>query len=75
MYSDGDLMDIREKYLEENRPEEYARLVREDELEAHLERSAASCVEQAKNYMRQGTIESQAWRWAIRVALLDTEPD
>ncbi|MCE2494581.1 MAG: hypothetical protein J4F40_18620 [Alphaproteobacteria bacterium] len=75
MYSDGDLMDMREKFLKEERPEEYERLVQEDELEAHLEERAVACVERAENYMRQGVIESQSWRWAIRVALLERDPD
>ena len=75
MYSDGDLMDIREKYPEENLPEEFERLQGTDELEQHLERSAKACVQQAESYMKQGVMEQQAWRWAIRVALLDTEPD
>ena len=75
MYSDGELMDIREKYLEENRPEEFERLQCTGELEQYLERSAKACVEQAESFMKQGVMDQQAWRWAIRVTLLDTEPD
>ena len=75
MYSDDQLMDMRENFLKENRPEEFKRLQREDELEAHLEERAVACVERAENYIKQGVMDQQAWRWAIRVALLETDPD
>ncbi len=75
MYSDDQLMGMREKFLKENREEEYERLRQAGDLETHLEEHAAACVSRADSYIRQGESESQAWRWAIRAVLLETDPD
>lgn len=75
MYSDDQLIDMRENFLRNNRKGEYERLQRTGELETHLEEHAAACVRRAKSYVNQGESEVQAWQWAIRVVLLESDPD
>ena len=76
MYPDDDLMDKRLKFLRENRPKEYRRLKQAGTLDAHLEAAAAACVREAERLIATGaTFESQAWQWAIRSKLLESEPD
>ena len=51
MYSDDQLMDMRENFLRNNRSREYERLQRTWELETHLEEHAAACVRRAESYV------------------------
>lgn len=75
-YSDARLKEIRREYLEENRPDEYKRLIEEGTLDAHLDKKAEMCREEQKPIVGQGLArDSQAWSWAIRSELLDTEWD
>ena len=75
MYDDHQLKEFRETFLKENRPTEYRQLQEDGELETHLEECAAACVTRAKSYIEQGVWENNAWRWAVRVVLLETPPD
>ena len=68
-------MERREDFLRENRPKEYRRLRKAGEVEAHLERSSARCVQRAESLIASGTHEAQAWSWAIRSVLLESLED
>ena len=48
MYDDGRLMQYRRTFLRDNRPEEFERLTKNGELEAHLQQRADYCREDSK---------------------------
>ena len=76
MYDDARLMDMRENFLIDNRPEFYRELLAEGTLEEHLERKAKRCLERAESIAASGiTFKEQAMQWAIREVLLETEWD
>ena len=77
MYDDERLKEIRLKFLRENRRAEYRRLRREGEIETHLDFRANHCAKRAAEILQSGatSIEAQAWSWAIREVLLETEWD
>ena len=67
MYNDDQLKQFRRNFLRGNRPEEFRRLKREGQLEAHLQEHADACRSRAASLVEQGeTFEAQAWQWAIR---------
>ena len=68
-------METRRRFLVANRPLDYQAMVDDGSIEQHLEDCAAACVEQIESYISQGVAAGQARQWAIRVALLDSEPD
>ena len=77
MYHPDDLKDKRLRFLRENKRSEYRRLRQAGELEQHLEFRANRCIQRAQEILRSGAtdIEGQAWSWAIREVLLDTDWD
>ena len=76
MYDDGRLREYRLKYLRENRPAELNRLEAAGELEQHLDQKVAACRADAERLVKRGqTFPAQAWRWAIRRYLLETDYD
>ena len=76
MYDDDQLKQFRRNFLRGNRPEEFRRLKREGQLEAHLQEHADACRSRAASLVEQGeTFEAQAWQWAIRIVLLESLPD
>ena len=76
MYDDDRLKQFRRNFLEENRPDEFSRLERENALEEHLQERADACRREAKRLVDSGeTFEAQALHWAIRTVLLETERD
>ena len=76
MYSDEHLKELREDFLRESRPKEYRRLKKAGELEAHLQREAERCRRRAQELVDTHiTFLQQAWQWAIREVLLETEWD
>ena len=75
-YDNEHLMELREDFLIDNRPTYYERLVDEGRLEEHLEQMAERCRTEARRLVSQGiTFTGQAWQWAIRSVLLETEWD
>ena len=73
--SDEELKDFRLDYLKRCERKEYRRLLKAGELEAHLQKRADSCRSFAAALIGNGEFPGQAWHWAIRVRLLDTEMD
>lgn len=71
------LREIRRRYLKENRRKLYKEMRDNGTLEKHLDQRAESCVEEQKYLlaMRIAPHDEQAWSWAIRSALLDSEWD
>ena len=52
------------------------RLRREGGLGEHLDLSAKRCIDLAGIYLKQpGVADGQAWSWAIREVLLESEQD
>lgn len=74
-YTDDLLKERRRKYLELCKPDTLRNLKREGTLDDHLENSARRCRERAESLMAGGTFSGQAWQWAIREVLLETEAD
>ena len=76
MYPDDDLMERRLKFLRENRPKEYRRLMKAGLLDAHPQAAADACVKEAERLIEMGTtFEAQVWQWAIRTELLESLQD
>ena len=73
--SDEELKSIRLEYLKDCQPQSYREYVEDGTLEDHLERVAKTARSFAETLVRQGTSRVQAWQWAIRVKLLDSEMD
>ena len=76
-YSDTKLREIRRNYLRENKPEEYDGMMQDGTLEEHLTSRASQCRREQARILREGwtKIDSQAWSWAIRSELLDSQWD
>ena len=74
-YSQDALKDIARKYLLENKNKEFRRLARKGELDAYVEERANAARDFAHNLIKTGTFAPQAWSWAIRVAILESEMD
>ena len=75
-YDDAKLKQYRENFLRENRPDTYETLKQDGSLEAHLQEKADECRAEARRLVVEGiTFEAQAWHWAIRSVLLETEWD
>ena len=72
-YSQGQLQDKRRNYLRSCNYQEFRRLVRSGEIDAHLETKANECRRYAVALIEQGTFYEQAWSWAVRVHLLDSD--
>ena len=63
-------------FLIDNRPTYYERLVDEGRLEEHLERMTERWRSEARRLVAQRiTFTCQAWQWAIRSVLLETDWD
>ncbi len=76
MYDDDRLKEIREQFLESMRPDELAELRQTGELEQHLQNKADSCRKHAASLIKSGhAFKEQAWNWAIRVVLLESDYD
>ena len=76
MYDDDRLKTLRYNFLANNRPTELRRLTREKKLDEHLQEMADACRREAAGLQVSGiTFEGQAWQWAIRSVLLETEWD
>ena len=73
--ADEDLKTFRRDFLKDCQPKEYRRLARKGELEAHLQSAADEARRFAEILVSQGTAPAQAWQWAIRVKLLESEMD
>ena len=74
-YTQDELKKIKRDYLRECQPKMYRELRRDGELEEYLASRANSARKVAHNFMRTGTHSGQAWSWAIRTELLDSEMD
>lgn len=74
-YSWDGLRAIRPEYLRENDQKEFRRLARKGLLEEHLDQKARAAQAFASDLMATGTMDSQAWSWAVRVELLESEMD
>ena len=75
MYDDDDLEDKRLTFLRDCKPQELRRLRKEKTLDEHLARKAKRCRSRAESLVKSGVFEGQAWQWAIREVLLETEAD
>lgn len=76
MYHDDQLKEFRSNFLANVRPEELSRLRNAGELDDHLQERADACSREATRLVEQGTtFEAQAWQWAIRTELLESERD
>ena len=74
-YTDGMLEELRLDYLKRCKPTRFRLLNKDGTLDRHLQRSAIRCRERANTLILTGTAEEQAWQWAIREVLLETEAD
>ena len=74
-YTDVEMHEMRRRYLRTSKPKVLRELLREQALDAHLERKAVRCRARAQEYIDGGTGEGQAWQWAVREVLLETEAD
>ena len=74
-YTDEELREKRLHYLRTCKPKMLRELRRNGELDAHLEKKARRCRERAQDLIDTGTYEGQAWSWAVREVLLETEAD
>ncbi len=63
------------EYRQDCKKKMYLELVRDGELEDHLQDRANEARRFAETPIRQGTFAGQAWQWAIRAKLLDSEMD
>lgn len=54
---------------------EYRRLQKSGELEGEISERVAACKERAEEMVRSGTFAGQAWRWAIREAIIGINQD
>ena len=75
MHTDEQLKAMRLRYLRDCKPQELGRLHKEHSLDEHLQRKADRCRSRADSLVESGTFEGQAWQWAIREVLLETEAD
>ena len=79
MYTDERLRTMRLQFLRDNKPEEYSRLIDAGELDDHLQERADATWTQFRAYFNDGTVgyagDAQAWQWAVRVTIYETEPD
>ena len=73
--SDEELKRIKRNYLRDCQNKEYRRLARRGELDEYLQECADSARRFAQNLIETGTFANQAWSWAVRVELLDSEMD
>ena len=73
--SDEELFEYRRGYLRDCDRREYRRLARKGQLDAHLREKADECRSDAERLIRRGPFPAQAWHWAIRETLLETERD
>ena len=73
--SHGELKKFKRDYLRDCKPKEYRQLLPDDELERYLQQQADSCRRHEEALNRTGIRPPQAWHWAIRERLLDSERD
>ena len=73
--TDEDLIEYRRDYLRDCDRQEYRRLARKGQLDAYLQEKADECRRNAERLIKHGTFPPQAWHWAIRETLLETERD
>ena len=73
--SDEELIEYRRNYLRDCDNKEYRRLARKGQLDDHLQEKADKCRANAEDMVEQGTFPPQAWHWAIRETLLESERD
>ena len=73
--SDEELKTYALEYLRDCQNKEYRRLARKGLLEEHLQEQADAARAYAEDLIKQGQFPPQAWHWAIRVKLLDSEMD
>ena len=74
-YTDDKLKELRLKYLGDCKPSALKKLKKSGELDSHLQRRADMARRRCANLMATGVFEGQAWQWAIREVLLETERD
>ena len=76
-YTKGDeeLKTYRLEYLRDCQNKEYRRLARKGLLDEHLQEMADAARAFAEDLIKRGEFPPQAWQWAIRVKLLDSEMD
>lgn len=74
-YTDERLHELRYNYLLNCKPTTLKQLDDDGELETHLEFRADLCLKRVDSLMASGIHEGQAWQWAIREILLETEHD
>ena len=69
--------ELRSEALEfyKGQPKRYRELRKSDELEEMLDLKVEETKRYAANLIASGTFARQAWPWAIRVKILETEPD
>jgi len=53
----------------------YRELVKSKELYPLAKLKAGACKDYAENLIKMGEFPNQAWNWAIRQEILETEPD
>ena len=76
MYDDDRLKLYRRNFLKNVRPEDLEERERAGTLEDHLQERADACRKEAERLVTSGqTFEEQAWQWAIRTELLESQPD
>ncbi len=74
-YTDDELKEKRLRYLKDCKPKELRQLRKDGALADALDRRVARCRRRAEELMDSGTFEGQAWSWAVREVLLETEAD
>lgn len=74
-YTDEELREKRLHYLRTCKPKVLRELQKSKQLDDHLEKKARRCLERAQDLIDTGTFEGQAWSWAVREVLLETEAD
>ena len=74
-YTDADLREKRLYYLKACKPHDLRQLRQDRQLDSHLDRKVSRCREQAEDLIESGVFAGQAWQWAIREILLETEAD
>ena len=73
--TEEELKAIALKFLWINRRKVYLKLKRDGDLDEFIQYRVYEAVDLAQDLIRQGTFDRQAWSWAIRASLLESEMD
>ena len=74
-YSDEKLKDLRLGFLRNCKPRTLRKMRQSRELEGHLQARADLTRGRCASLVESGVFEGQAWQWAIREVLLESEWD